>query len=66
MRFMTDRQSKASRQSQWLKLMLEGQLTRDPVLKTRTELDEDQRRAAELEALRQKLTRPDGSSGSGQ
>ncbi|WP_162846019.1 hypothetical protein [Seongchinamella sediminis] len=50
---MPDKQTKPVKQSQWLKLMLEGQLTRDRVLKTRTEIEEDQRRAAQLDALRQ-------------
>ena len=46
---------KPVKQSDWLKLMLEGQLTRDSVLKTRTEIEEDKRRAEELESRRQTL-----------
>ena len=36
----------------WMRVMAEGQLTRDPVLKTRSEVEEDRRRARALEARR--------------
>ena len=52
---MPDTPNKSSKQSDWLKLMLEGQLTRDSVLKTRTEIEDDKRRAEELKARRQTL-----------
>jgi len=55
---MPDTPEKPVKQSSWLKLMLEGQLTRDSVLKTRTEIEDDRRRAADLEALRQKFSKP--------
>ena len=52
---MPDSPNKRVKKSDWLKLMLEGQLTRDSVLKTRTEIEEDSRRAEDLESKRQKL-----------
>lgn len=61
---MPNKPNKPVKQSRWLKLMLEGQLTRDSVLKTRTEIEEDKRRARELEALRSKLSSRDDSAGS--
>lgn len=39
-------------QTHWMRVMREGQLTRDPVLRTRTEIEEDRRRAEALEARR--------------
>ena len=52
---MPEAPNKTAGKSDWLKLMLEGQLTRDSVLKTRTEIEEDNRRAEELESKRQAL-----------
>ncbi|KAA1192408.1 hypothetical protein F0M18_06965 [Pseudohalioglobus sediminis] len=52
---MPDNTKKPVEQSAWLKLMLEGQLTRDRVLKTRTEIAADRQRAEQLEARRQAL-----------
>jgi hypothetical protein len=52
---MADAPEKSVKQSDWLKLMVEGQLTRDRVLKTRTEVEEDKRRAEKLESRRQAL-----------
>ncbi len=52
---MPNSTNKPVRKSDWLKLMLEGQLTRDSVLKTRTEIEEDNRRAEELESKREAL-----------
>ena len=61
---MTDTRKKPVKQSRWLKLMLEGQLTRDSVLKTRTEIEEDKQRAEALDALRRKLAHGDKAPGS--
>ncbi len=52
---MPDSRNNPAKQSDWLKLMAEGQLTRDAALKTSTEIEEDKRRAAELESRRQAL-----------
>ena len=40
---MPDKKKKAARQSDWLKLMLEGQLTHDRVLRTKSEIEVDER-----------------------
>jgi len=59
---MPDAPKKPVKQSDWLKLMLEGQLTRDRVLRTKTEIEEDKRRAEELDSIRQSLFhRADGA-----
>ncbi|TDG13716.1 hypothetical protein E2F43_09350 [Seongchinamella unica] len=60
---MRDNDTQPPKQSRWLKLMLEGQLTRDSVLKTRTEIDEDKRRAEDLEAVRRTLSGGEKDSG---
>ncbi|MEJ2178731.1 MAG: hypothetical protein P8Y12_12600 [Gammaproteobacteria bacterium] len=52
---MPDTPNNLVKKSDWLKLMLEGQLTRDSVLKTRTEIEEDNRRAEDLESKRRAL-----------
>jgi hypothetical protein len=39
----------------WMRVMREGQLTRDPELRTRREIAEDRRRAEALEARRKAL-----------
>ena len=54
---MPDERKKPVKQSDWLKLMLEGQLTRDRVLRTKAEIEEDKRRAEELDSRRQALHR---------
>ena len=54
---MPDKKKKAARQSDWLKLMLEGQLTRDRVLRTKSEIEEDERRTEELDSIRRALHR---------
>ena len=64
MKPMPDKPKKPVKQSRWLKLMLEGQLTRDRVLKTRTEIEADKQRAAQLEALRRSRSNPDDEAGS--
>jgi hypothetical protein len=40
---------------QWLKLMQEGQFTRDSSLRTRGEIEQDRREAKRVEALRNRL-----------
>ena len=52
---MSDALKSPVKHSDWLKLMLEGQLTRDRVLRTKTEIEEDKQRADELESRRQAL-----------
>ena len=49
---MLNIEKKPVNQRDWLKLMLEGQLTRDSSLKTRTEREEDKRRADSLVSRR--------------
>ena len=60
---MPDKQKKPVKQSDWLKLMLEGQLTRDSVLRTKSEIEEDERLAEELDSIRRALRRRTDGTG---
>lgn len=45
--------------SEWLRTMAEGQNTRDPVLRTRSEIQQDKRLAEAVAKLRQASTATD-------
>lgn len=44
--------AKDSKQSEWMKVMGEGQLTRDAILRTRREIEADREQAEALAAIR--------------